>query len=135
MKMSPVVHFQMPAEDRKRVADFYHAAFGWQMKQLGPEMGNYILATTTESDENGKSKKPGEINGGFFTKDKPDQYPGIVIQVENIREAMKKVKEAGGTVVGGRMSPSDPDDMPGIGLFIAIRDTEGNLVTLMQPKR
>ena len=68
-------------------------------------------------------------------KEKPDQYPGIVVQVENIREAMKKVKETGGTVVGGRLSPSNPDDMPGVGLFVAIRDTEGNLVTLMQPKR
>jgi predicted enzyme related to lactoylglutathione lyase len=133
--MDPVIHFQMPAEDRKRVADFYAKVFGWQTKQLGPEMGNYILATTTESDEKGMSKKPGAINGGFFTKTKPDQYPGVVIQVEDIKEAMKKVEAAGGTVLGGRTSSTAPDEMPGLGLFISIRDTEGNLLTLMQPAR
>jgi predicted enzyme related to lactoylglutathione lyase len=134
MKMNPVVHFGMPAEDRKRMADFYTSAFGWQAKPLGPEMGNYVLVTTTESDEKGVPKKPGAINGGIFTKDKSDQYPGVVIQVEDIQEAMKKVAAAGGTVLGGRVS-KDPDDMPGVGLFVRFRDTEGNLVTMMQPSR
>ena len=29
-KMNPVVHFEMPAEDRQRMADFYKRAFGWE---------------------------------------------------------------------------------------------------------
>jgi predicted enzyme related to lactoylglutathione lyase len=28
-KMNPVVHFEMPANDRKRMADFYTKVFGW----------------------------------------------------------------------------------------------------------
>ena len=55
--------------------------------------------------------------------------------MEDIKEAMKKVTAAGGRVLGGRTSSSDPEDMPGVGLFISILDTEGNLVTLMQPAR
>ena len=51
--MNPVVHFEMPAEDRKRMADFYTKVFGWKIQQLGEDMGNYVVATTTESDENG----------------------------------------------------------------------------------
>jgi predicted enzyme related to lactoylglutathione lyase len=132
--MNPVIHFGMPVEDRKRVADFYATVFGWQTKQFGPEMGNYVLATTTESDERGMPKKPGTINGGFFTKTKQDEYPKITIQVEDIQEAMKKVVAAGGEVLGGR-TPGVPEDMPGLGLFVNIRDTEGNLVALMQPAR
>ena len=132
--MNPVIHFGMPAEDRKRVADFYTNAFGWQMKEFGPEMGNYVLATTTESDERNMSKKPGEINGGFFTKNGDDIYPKVTIQVDDIEEAMKKVVAAGGTVIGARL-PGVPEDMPGLGKFINIRDTEGNLVALMQPAR
>jgi hypothetical protein len=56
-------------------------------QQLGEDMGNYVLATTTDSDENGSPKKPGAINGGFFQKtdDKPAQYPSVVITVEDIR--------------------------------------------------
>ena len=100
MKPNPVVHFEMPAKDTKRISDFYAKAFGWQTKQLGPDMGNYILATTTDSDEKGVPRKPGTINGGFFVRTEQNQVPGVVIQVEDIKEAMKKVvpevrKEAG----------------------------------------
>ncbi|MEX0720040.1 MAG: hypothetical protein WD059_05185 [Balneolaceae bacterium] len=52
-KMNPVVHFEMPAEDRNRMADFYSNAFGWQTEMMGPEMDEYILVTTTENGENG----------------------------------------------------------------------------------
>ncbi len=38
----------MPYEDHKRAAKFYKAAFGWQTQMLGEDMGNYLLATTTE---------------------------------------------------------------------------------------
>jgi predicted enzyme related to lactoylglutathione lyase len=132
--MNPVIHFGMPAEDRKRMTDFYATVFGWQTKQFGPEMGNYVLATTTESDEGGMPKKPGAINGGFFTKSEMDAYPKITIQVDDIQAAMKKVEAAGGTVLGGRL-PGVPEDMPGLGIFVNIRDTEGNQVSLMQPAR
>ena len=50
-KMSSVVHFEMPYDDRERMAKFYQNAFGWQTQMFGEEMGNYVLATTTETDE------------------------------------------------------------------------------------
>ena len=66
-KMSSVVHFEMPYDDRERMAKFYQNAFGWQTQMFGAEMGNYVLATTTETDESRRlPKKPGAINGGFF---------------------------------------------------------------------
>jgi hypothetical protein len=37
--MNPVVHFEIPAKDRKRMADFYTQVFGWRTQMLGPEMG------------------------------------------------------------------------------------------------
>jgi predicted enzyme related to lactoylglutathione lyase len=51
--MNPVVHFEMPYENRERMVKFYQSAFRWQTQLLGEEMGNYVIATTTESDENG----------------------------------------------------------------------------------
>src|SRR5947207_2498444 len=80
-KMSPVVHFEMPAADRVRMAKFYTSAFGWQAQMMGPEMGDYVVVTTTESEENGTPKTPGSINGGFYPKkeDWPAQYPSVVI--------------------------------------------------------
>jgi predicted enzyme related to lactoylglutathione lyase len=129
-KMNPVVHFEMPAEDRKRMADFYTNVFGWQTQMLGPEMGDYVLATTTEVDEKGRPKNPGAINGGFFPKsdDKPAQYPSVVIAVEDIKEHMKKVEKAGGKVLG------EPWDIPGVGLYVAFIDTEGNRLSMLQPR-
>jgi predicted enzyme related to lactoylglutathione lyase len=128
---NPVVHFEMPADDRKRMAEFYTKAFGWKTKQLGEDMGNYVLATTTDSDENGHPKRPGAINGGFFqrTNDKPAQYPSVVIAVENIEEQMKKVEKAGGKVLG------EPLYIPGVGAYVSFFDTEGNRVGMIQPNR
>jgi uncharacterized protein len=129
--LNPVVHFEMPAEDRKRMTDFYTKVFGWKTEQLGEDMGNYVLATTTESDENGYPRKPGAINGGFFQKtdDKPSQYPSVVIAVTDVKEHMKNVERTGGKVLG------EPWDIPGIGLYVSFLDTEGNRVGMIQPVR
>ena len=35
MKMNPVVHFEMPAKNKKRVKKFYEKVFGWKMKRGG----------------------------------------------------------------------------------------------------
>src|SRR5215468_8675003 len=69
-KMNSVVHFEMPYDDRERMAKFYQKAFGWQTQTLEEEMGNYVLATTTERNESGPIS-PGTINGGFFQRN-PD---------------------------------------------------------------
>ena len=126
--MNPVVHFEMPAENRQRMADFYSKTFGWKTQTLGKDMGNYVIATTTESDEKGP-KKPGAINGGFFTKtdDMPAQYPSVVVAVDDISESMKKVMKAGGKVLG------EPMAIPGVGQYVSFFDTEGNRVSMLQP--
>ena len=126
--MNPVVHFELPAENRQRMADFYSKTFGWQTQMLGKDMGNYVIATTTESDEKGP-KKPGAINGGFFTKtdDMPAQYPSVVVAVDDINESMKKVIKAGGKVLG------EPMEIPGIGQYVSFFDTEGNRVSMLRP--
>jgi len=129
--MNPVVHFEMPADDSKRMADFYTKAFGWKTQITGPEMGNYVLATTTDSDEKtGRPKTPGAINGGFFPKKKdwPAQYPSVVIAVDDIKASMKKVVDAGGKVLG------EPMEIPGVGQYVSFYDTEGNRVSMLQPK-
>ena len=131
--MDPVVHFEMPAEDRRRMADFYKRVFGWEAKMLGPEMGNYVTVSTSETGENGLPKQPGMINGGFFEKTKDNQYPSITIAVDDIRAAMKKVTDAGGKVLGGSFKPGEPDDIPGVGLYSSFIDTEGNRVSMLQP--
>ncbi len=126
--MDSVVHFEMPYENRDRVAKFYQSAFGWQMQMLGEDMGHYVVATTTESGAMGPTK-PGAINGGFYEKkpDWPMQYPSVVIAVDDVKRAAGKVTAAGGKVLG------DPMEIPGVGLYVSFVDSEGNRVSLLQP--
>jgi predicted enzyme related to lactoylglutathione lyase len=128
-KMNPVVHFEMPYENSERLVKFYSQAFGWQMQKLGEEMGDYVIAATTETDENRMVKRPGAINGGFFPKkpDWPAQYPSVVIAVDDIRQAMKQVVDAGGKVLG------EPMEITGVGQYVSFTDTEGNRVSILQP--
>jgi len=118
----------MPYDNRGRLAKFYESAFGWQMEMLGDDMGSYVFATTTETDQTGP-KKPGAINGGFFPKkpDWPAQHPSVVIAVDDIKEAMRKVTGAGGKVLG------EPMEIPGVGQYVSFTDTEGNRVSMLQP--
>lgn len=126
--MNSVVHFEMPYTNRDRMAKFYESAFGWQTKKLGEDMGNYVVATTTKT-EHDRPIEPGAINGGFFQKDsdKPAQYPSVVIAVDSIEDATKKVEKAGGKALG------EPMDIPGIGRYVSFTDTEGNRVSMLQP--
>lgn len=128
-KMSPVVHFEMPAENRKRMSEFYTKVFGWHTQQLGPEMGEYVLATTTESDETGRPKMGGAVNGGFYqkTEDGISNHPSVVIAVDDINDSIQKIKAGGGKVLG------EPMMIPGIGEFVSFIDTEGNRVSILQP--
>jgi len=126
--MNSVIHFEMPYEDRDRMKAFYESAFGWQTQTLGPEMGNYVLATTTETGEDGP-KNPGAINGGFYERptDPAGQHPSVVIGVDDVQEALAKIAAAGGALLG------EPMEIPGIGQYASFRDTEGNRVSILQP--
>jgi len=126
--MNPVVHFEMPYDNRARMARFYEAAFGWQTQMLGEDMGNYVLATTTETGESGP-KRPGAINGGFFQRkpDWPAQHPSVVIAVDDVKAATQNVIDAGGKVLG------EPMEIPGVGIYVSFMDTEGNRVSMLQP--
>ena len=120
-----IVHFEVEAADLGRAKNFYSQAFGWQLQQMGEEMSNYVVVIT------GDPKEPGGINGGIFSSP-----PGAarelnayscVVGVDNIDQAMAKVKSAGGELLGDKM------DIPTVGTFVRCKDTEGNIFTMLQP--
>jgi predicted enzyme related to lactoylglutathione lyase len=120
-----IVHFEIEAADKERAKRFYSQAFGWQMQQMGSEMGDYVVVTT------GDPKEPGGINGGIFGTPPGGQKElngySCTVAVDNIDQAMSSVRSAGGEVMGDKM------DIPGIGLYVRCKDTEGNIFTLLQP--
>ena len=128
-KMNPVVHFEMPYKDAKRVSEFYSKAFGWIMMDAGAQMGNYLVATTTKTKDM-RPTTPGAINGGFYPLSSTPQAtaPSVVIAVDDIQAAIEMVTDAGGQVLG------EPIDIPTVGKYVSFVDTEGNRASLLQPK-
>ncbi|MGE0788622.1 MAG: VOC family protein [Sandaracinaceae bacterium] len=126
--MNPVVHFELPFDDAERAATFYERAFGWKTQRLGNDMGNYVVVTTAERDAI-PGAPGGAINGGLYEKKAgwPAQVPSIVIGVDDVRDAMAKVRDAGGEVLG------EPHAIPGVGLYVSFFDTERNRVSMLQP--
>jgi len=94
MKMDPVVHFEMPAEDRNACQDSTWSI--WLANEpAGTGNGEYVLVTTTEVDETWWSK-----NLERSTVDSSRNrwcsitIPSVVIQVDDLKESMKKVEKA-----------------------------------------
>jgi predicted enzyme related to lactoylglutathione lyase len=122
--MGKVVHFEIPFDDKARAMEFYSSCFGWQLADM-PEM-QYVMASTTDVDEQQMPKEPGAINGGLFQRPAEAPHPCIYVDVPSIDEALAKVQSAGGKVV----TPNTP--IPGMGAYARISDTEGNIIGLFQ---
>jgi predicted enzyme related to lactoylglutathione lyase len=126
--MHSVVHFELPYDDRERISRFYQDVFQWKLQAYGPEMGNYVVATTAEADVMPDAPR-GAINGGFFPRssDMPAQHPSVVVGVSDIAASMSAVNAAGGQVLG------TPMEIPSVGQYVSFYDTEGNRLSMLQP--
>jgi len=79
------------------------------------------------SGDQGPSE-PGFINGGLMQRQDEYKAPNIVIDVDNIEDALKAVNEAGGSTVHERMEVGD------MGFAAYFNDTEGNLIGLWETR-
>jgi len=119
--MNRVIHFEINADDPLRAVKFYREVFGWKIEEW-PGQANYWLATT------GAMEDPG-INGAITNRLAPDASIVNTVQVADVDATVEKVKIAGGSMFGEKM------DIPGIGLLVYVKDSEGNLVGLLQSVR
>ena len=122
--MGEVVHFEIPADDLSRAKKFYSTVFGWRADEM-PEM-EYVMIGTTESDENGMPKQPGAINGGMLKRQDPVRHPVVTIDVENMDDALAKVKKNGGQIVREKLPVGE------MGFAAYFKDSEGNVLGLWQ---
>jgi predicted enzyme related to lactoylglutathione lyase len=119
-----VVHFEVPADDVNRAKEFYHQAFGWQLRTM-PEL-DYTTITTTQSDQSGRPTEAGAINGGMMQR-----MPGfggavVTIEVDDVDAALTKVEGLGGKTLVSKQSVGD------MGFAGYFADTEGNVIGLWQ---
>jgi predicted enzyme related to lactoylglutathione lyase len=125
--MNRVVHFEIPADNLERAKKFYRENFGWTLNQLGPEVGNYVLVHTGPTDDKGMPQDKAFINGGLMPRDPSASAPVLVIAVEDADATIEKVKKSGGTLVGEVL------DIPNVGRYARVQDTEGNVIALIKP--
>ena len=126
--MNKVQHFEIPADDIARARKFYESAFEWKTQDWPMPGMVYVGLHTGPVDEKNMMKDPGFINGGMF--ERGGQFiptgPTVAITVPDIAAAMEKVQANGGTVLG------EPMNIGGMGLYVYIKDTEGNTIGVWQ---
>ena len=119
-----VVYFELPAEDMSRAKKFYSSAFGWEMKDMDEDYTSVLCA---ESDEYMHSVEKGAITGGIQKKGARAVAPTVVIQVDDIDQAINNLEKAGGKIIVPK------DEMNGMGWYAQFNDPEGNRIGLFQP--
>jgi uncharacterized protein len=122
--MDKVIHFEVPFEDGERATSFYREAFGWQLNAM-PQF-QYVMVTTTPTDDTGNLTEAGGINGGMLEREGPITAPVITIGVADLDEALARIEKLGGKVAIGRQPVGE------MGFSAYFHDTEGNLIGLWQ---
>jgi uncharacterized protein len=112
------VHFDMSADNPERAVEFYSEIFGWKFQKWEGPM-EYWLIETGEKSELG-------IDGGMSRRSGDNNTIMNTIEVPDADEYASKITSKGGTI----MMPKSA--IPGVGWFVAAKDTEGNPLGLMQ---
>ena len=123
-----VVHFEIPANDVKKLKAFYEKVFGWKIIRTPMPDVEYWNIVTVPTDEKGMKQRPG-VNGGLYPRTPATQSAPQVnyISIENIDEYIDKVTKAGGKILVPKMQ------IPTVGWFAIAVDPEGNAFGLLQP--
>jgi uncharacterized protein len=123
--MDKVIGFDIPADNVKKLREFYEKVFGWNISSHNE---SHFHVKTVETDENWVPVEKGVVNGGLFRREKKNDCPLIVIEVSSIDESLVKAQKANGRVVTPKTDAGE------WGWWAEIEDTEGNVFELWQDK-
>lgn len=116
--MGRVVHFEISADDPEKLAKFFEGVFGWKTDRWKGPVPYWLVST-------GERKEPG-IDGGI--EPRRESGPNVVntIDVADLDDTISRIEKHGGKVVTQKM------DIPGVGIIVYFKDTEGNVHGAMQ---
>lgn len=127
-----VTHFEIYADDVKRAKKFYGDVFGWAFQDLGEKFNDYVLVYP--GGEITDKPALGSINGGMMKRPGPapadKATPNAfcsVIAVDDIDAILKRAEEQGAQI------DMPKTDVEGVGKLAYIRDSEMNLVGVIEP--
>lgn len=120
MKKNTVSHFEIYANDPKKLADFYTKMFDWTTTDM--PQSDYILVQSGETDDKGMLKHPGAINGGIARRPEGFTINGAVnySMVDSIEDSIARAHSLGARMTKGKTP------VPGMGWFAMFIDPEGN---------
>jgi uncharacterized protein len=123
--MSRVIHFEIHASQPEALIDYYGALLGWTF--IKQEAMDYWLIETGPDDQPG-------INGGLVRRPVagPAESPAVnaficTVQVDSLDETLVTNAGLGGVVALPKMT------VPGVGWLAYIKDTDSNILGLLQP--
>lgn len=123
------IHFEIHAGDPERAIGFYTAMFGWKFTAWTGAWPYWLIDTGEDG--------PG-INGGLIgrmgaepDREAPTPVIGWVctVGVKDVDGDVAKAVSLGGSVAVPKMA------IPGVGWLAYVKDTEGNIVGLMDDDR
>lgn len=131
---SVISHFEVYVDDIERAKQFYADVFGWVYQDMGEEFNNYVVVYPGGEVTEGPASRG--INGGMMKRPGPapsdnNAAPNAyvcMVTIDDIASALERVTAHGGRIDMPLM------DVPTVGKLAYIRDTEMNLVGVLQPE-
>lgn len=113
--MPSIAHFEIPVDDLERAKHFYTELFGWTFVP----QGEYTLI-----DVGGDGPM-----GGMMKRVMPEQTITDYMLVDSVDDAAAKAVSLGGHIVVPKM------EIPDVGWFALVGDTEGNVFGVFEERR
>jgi len=116
--MPKIIHFEIAVDDPDRAIKFYQSVFNWKINRWGGPADYWLINAGEESE-------PG-INGALQRRKDAPQSVINIIGVSSIDKTLNKIEKAGGKITMLKTA------VPGVGWAAYCKDTEGNIIGLMQ---
>jgi len=116
---APVVHFEMGFRDIAKAQKFYGDLFGWQFQAYGNAAMLSNIGKMAGSEGIG-----GHLNS---LGHEPHNYVTVYAQVDDLQATLDKAKQLGGQTL------VPPQEVPGMGHFAWLKDSEGTIVGIWKP--
>ena len=125
-----IVHFEIPADQPERAAQFYRDLFGWEISKWEGsadqrEGFEYWMVRTVPTDDKGMPTRPG-VNGGLMRRMFPTQAPVNYIVVENVDDYVRRAQKLGAKLM------MEKTPVPSMGWFAQLTDPDGNLFAIWE---
>ena len=115
MAHGQIAHVEFPSDDLERARNFYASVFGWQLV-APPGFDDYETFASSEGPGGGI---------GLRGKTAPEAIR-VYVNVDSLDVALAKVEELGGSIAVPKT------EVPGMGWYAAIVDTEGSEIGLWE---